>query len=804
MRSPQPGSWLSAPSYRRASCASRHISTSWIGKSAERETHDIAVRRDGLRTEQLQLFDTAESVAHEVEAAKVALDIARAHVIETSEALKVATATAQEARDTDALARTEALRTEEDHTALEGKLHALDALERERVGLAPAAARLLGERDRFGDGAILGPLSDFITTESVSAGLIERYLGANVHAVLVRDRAVAEAVRAWHATSNPGSLLLLPIDAIPSGEDTTSGDLAQLVQSASAAMGWVRALLGNVASVQDGSAFIDARGAVWLPAAIAGPGPLRRRAERNDVQTALISIAAAKERATVAAAQARDAMQLAVRAANEAGDQANVAGRDVRQSEDRLNEVLRRHQRATREVSEADAMITKLTEREQMLAERMRLVDEQLETTTQSAATQDSDILEVRHALSAAERAHDETREQRTEIQVHQAQAHARVQVVMDREHRLHEELTNAASRLDSLQAELSTLSDADAQLAGQLADWQLNLEAREAMLHDAESQFAAAEFGVNAADMSLQTAEHTLDSARRDASTAADQLHAAELRYSELSGRQSTIRERLETEWKKPLEELLATVVEVDADDQTLRAEATQLRDQLDALGPVNPLAIEEHDEEVKRLEFLQKQHGDLVEAKQSLQQAIKEIDATARELFLQTFTQVRENFRNIFMVLFGGGDCDLRLENPEFPLDGDIEIHAAPRGKKTQRIHLLSSGERALVALSLLFSIFLTKPSPFCLLDEVDAPLDDQNIGRFVRMLNQFKQNTQFIVITHNPRTTTEAADAVYGVTMQEPGVSSIVSVRLRGKAVEDIALEGKPAPEPATAGV
>jgi chromosome segregation protein len=201
-----------------------------------------------------------------------------------------------------------------------------------------------------------------------------------------------------------------------------------------------------------------------------------------------------------------------------------------------------------------------------------------------------------------------------------------------------------------------------------------------------------------------------------------------------------------------------------------------------------VNPLAIEEHEEEQKRLEFLTQQRADLIEARQSLQQAIKEIDATAREMFLQTFTQVRENFRHIFMTLFGGGDCDLRLENTESPFDGDIEIHASPRGKKTQRIHLLSSGERALVALSLLFGIFLIKPSPFCLLDEVDAPLDDQNIGRFVRMLNEFKKKTQFIVITHNPRTTTEAADAVYGVTMQEPGVSSIVSVRLRGKTVED----------------
>jgi chromosome segregation protein len=203
-----------------------------------------------------------------------------------------------------------------------------------------------------------------------------------------------------------------------------------------------------------------------------------------------------------------------------------------------------------------------------------------------------------------------------------------------------------------------------------------------------------------------------------------------------------------------------------------------------------VNALAIEEHEETMKRHDFLVAQRADLADAKASLLQAIREIDATARELFLATFNQVRENFRTIFMSLFGGGECDLRLETPDSPLDCDIEIHASPRGKKTQRINLLSSGERALVALSLLFGIFLTKPSPFCLLDEVDAPLDDANVGRFVRMLNQFKSRTQFIVITHNPRTTTEAGDAVYGVTMQEPGVSSLVSVRMRGPSIESVA--------------
>jgi chromosome segregation protein len=193
----------------------------------------------------------------------------------------------------------------------------------------------------------------------------------------------------------------------------------------------------------------------------------------------------------------------------------------------------------------------------------------------------------------------------------------------------------------------------------------------------------------------------------------------------------------------------------------------------------------MEEHTEESKRLDFLTTQRDDLVSARQSLLQAIREIDGTAKTLFMDTFLAVQGHFQNVFQTLFGGGECELRLTNPDEPLESEIEIHASPRGKKTQRIHLLSSGERTLVATSLLFSIYLTKPSPFCLMDEVDAPLDDANVGRFTRLLDEFKHSTQFIVITHNPRTM-QAADAVYGVTMQEPGVSTIVGVRLGEAAV------------------
>ena len=199
-----------------------------------------------------------------------------------------------------------------------------------------------------------------------------------------------------------------------------------------------------------------------------------------------------------------------------------------------------------------------------------------------------------------------------------------------------------------------------------------------------------------------------------------------------------------------------------------------------IERLGPINMLAVEEYAEESQRLGFLQTQRDDLTKARDDLMNAIKEINKTAKDLFVDTFSQVQANFRTTFQTLFEGGECEIRLEEPDDPLESPIEIIASPRGKRTVRIHLLSGGERALTALALLFAIYLVKPSPFCVLDEVDAPLDEANIGRFITMLQEFKTNTQFIVITHNPRTI-EAADWLYGVTMEEPGISSIVGVRL-----------------------
>jgi chromosome segregation protein len=762
---------------------------------ARHEVTELAHRVDQLAAERAQLADVVASLARELEDAAVAAAESRARVTDAETSLEAARTTDREARDRESAARADLFRADEAHTSLQGKVNALDALERERVGLAPAAARLLREREQFGDGAILGPLSDFISADQTSALLVERFLGATVHAVIVRDRAVAESVRLWHSTAQPGPLLLLPLDAPAAAQATDEQQeaLSHRVDTSGPGTAWVRALLGQVHSVDEGTAFMDSRGALWLPGTTGGPGPLRRRAELFALRAELTATERVRQQAMSGAEMARLAVQESEARLTESSAALEAAQSESRRAAERRGELERRHHRAEREVHDADALGERLTTRRDDLARQLATLDEESATIATSATSHEAIVVAARERLSTAERTQEDAREARTKWQVEEAQTQARVQVASDRERRLVEEQELATARLESLHAELSDLSQADSALAEQMAGWQLDLETREATLADGEARLARAEAGVQTADAALTASDRALDEARRHSHAQSEELHHAELRLTELAGRRTAIRERLEAEWRRPLDEMLAAAQPVDLDDDTLRQETESLRQQLENLGPVNVLAIEEHEETVKRLDFLTTQRTDLANAKQSLQQAIREIDKTARELFLATFAQVRENFRQIFMSLFGGGECDLRLENPDAPLDCDIEIHASPRGKRTQRIHLLSSGERALVALSLLFGIFLTKPSPFCLLDEVDAPLDDANIGRFVRMLTQFKSRTQFIVITHNPRTTTEAADAVYGVTMQEPGVSSLVSVRMRGAPAVDELLAG-----------
>jgi chromosome segregation protein len=203
-------------------------------------------------------------------------------------------------------------------------------------------------------------------------------------------------------------------------------------------------------------------------------------------------------------------------------------------------------------------------------------------------------------------------------------------------------------------------------------------------------------------------------------------------------------------------------------------------LRQKIDRLGPVNMMAIEQFDELEERHVFLTTQRKDLLDSIAQTSEAIKKIDVTTRVRFQEAFTTINGYFEGTFTTLFGGGRAGLVLIDQDNQTESGIDIIAQPPGKRLQNVQLLSGGEKAMTAMALMFAVFRYRPSPFCLLDEIDAPLDDANIGRFVEMLQGMQDHTQFILITHN-RKTMEIADRLYGVTMEEPGVSKLISVQL-----------------------
>lgn len=252
--------------------------------------------------------------------------------------------------------------------------------------------------------------------------------------------------------------------------------------------------------------------------------------------------------------------------------------------------------------------------------------------------------------------------------------------------------------------------------------------------------------------------------------------------RLNELKLQLAGMKERLNVEFRINLDEIIDQPRTGDTPAEELQEKCDRMKKRLENLGEVNPTAIEAFTEMKKRYEFILEQKNDLVTAKDSLMQTIQEVEATANQQFLDTFNKVRENFQKVFKALFTEDDtADMILENPENLAETGIDIIAKPKGKRPSSITQLSGGEKTLTATALLFAIYLIKPAPFCILDEVDAPLDDANVGKFTNMIRKFSEESQFIIVTHN-KMTMSAVDVIYGVTMQEPGVSKLVPVDFR----------------------
>lgn len=337
------------------------------------------------------------------------------------------------------------------------------------------------------------------------------------------------------------------------------------------------------------------------------------------------------------------------------------------------------------------------------------------------------------------------------------------------------------------LQRNTDELQKAEADVLQLMLTSEVNDDELAAMYTEKE----AIEGGVTEAEKTYYTSRGQIDKLEKELREVQRQRESADALMAGLQEKRNETRlsllatkERLAVEFSVDLDEIMGeeSTEPTTMSEGELREKVQVLKKRLDEYGPINPMALEAYEEIKQRYDFITAQKKDLTDAKNALLQTISEIDTVAKETFLKAFTQIRENFIHVFRSLFSEEDtCDLVLTDPLNPLDSDIEIMAKPKGKRPLTINQLSGGEKTLTATSLLFAIYLLKPAPFCIFDEVDAPLDDANIDKFNNIIRKFSDQSQFIIVTHNKRTMS-TTDVIYGITMIEPGVSRVVPVDLR----------------------
>ncbi len=353
----------------------------------------------------------------------------------------------------------------------------------------------------------------------------------------------------------------------------------------------------------------------------------------------------------------------------------------------------------------------------------------------------------------------------------------------------LQQELSYKQTQLRDLHTQIEQNTNQLTEASVQIKTGAENLKATEKELHSFLHIKQEEEKRLNEADAAyynqrntLQEKENALRHKIRNREIADQLLAEIKDKLNELKLNLAGMRERLQVEFKVDLEQILDEPRKTTSAIEDLQASADKMRKRLENIGEVNPTAIEAFVEIKKRYEFILEQKADLASAKESLLQTIEEVEATANQQFLDTFNKVRENFQQVFKALFTEEDtADLILDKPDNLAETGIDVVAKPKGKKPSSITQLSGGEKTLTATALLFAIYLIKPAPFCILDEVDAPLDDANVGKFTQMIQRFSDNSQFIIVTHN-KMTMSSVDVIYGVTMQEPGVSKLVPVDFR----------------------
>jgi len=696
--------------------------------------------------------------------------------------------------------------------ATESALEALQQLERAREGYGAGVRAIFSDAAAARVAGVVGTVADLLEVPSGLEVAVEAVLGDRLQWVVVERFEHARAALGYLGAEGAGAATLLPLETLPAPtavpENSSDVDWAtRLVGGPRPAL--LSYLLGRVGLVphldqaealwrRNGvvATYVTPTGEVLSPTGRLSGG--RRDSERQGNDQSILGRKRAirqlgeellaRRRDVEAASRRLEEVDLAarelraregmLRSSYQAQEVARLAGDKDLESARREDERLRRH------------LDTLATEGEQIDAERKEAFDRlaQVDLDLGALSARESAL---EHDLAQVGAALDSDRATEAVLVADVTACRVELAGVSERV----EALARDIERIGDLEREFGAQLEEAARRRAQLAERREDLT-RERERADVLARDAAAERDRREADVGAVAEQHRgqvatrqeleseLSQAQRDLGALTSRLHELALNETEGRVRREELFEEARRRHAVDSVEALAAAHDPARDPVEVRARHDELHAKLEAMGPVNLVADEEYRELEERLDFLRTQHDDVVASMKDLEKALRGMTKTAQERFQEAFDDINRHFAGIFSRLFEGGRAELRMVPPEEgeddPLELGVELMAQPRGKRLQAVTLMSGGEKALTGLALLFAIFYHRPSPFCVLDEVDAPLDDANIHRFLRVLRELCSQTQFIVITHN-RKTMDAADVLYGVTMEEPGLSRLVSVKL-----------------------
>ncbi len=680
------------------------------------------------------------------------------------------------------------------------RLHSLKELEAQFAGFGLGARTLMKDAtrsSRFG-----GVLADAIQVPPELEAALESALAERLQCLLCsNDRDAIESLEFLKATNAGRAEIALPLECVAVAPMVTgTTPLMELVQIDGPFTGLIRNLLTSVMLVEDlggalslarhhpGLSFVTRSGDMVARGGIVsggsseqvGKGLIHKKREIRELELAVARL----EEETASLGTQRDDLR---RQSQEVADGVKSGGMHLHQAELKLTGLLKDRQQAVDEEARiAERLEVQALEAENLDEERtaleaeLKLAGEQLVQTGDASKELEQETFRLKGELDARRGLLSAAREKVTAIRVQTAtikeQHDAGLRALSDLERQTEE----IVRRMAADRQEIESGNAARLQLQTEMSAATERLESLVREQVESEGRLAGIRGRFEEAGAALNMIEARLKSVREE-NDAVRQLQAdLNLRFSTLTMQAEHLEQSLLERSRIAMPEAVAKLESTEFDEASGKLRQIELQRLLDEMGEVNLMAIEECAGMEERFTFLTAQRDDLEESLRGLQQAIQRINRTTRQRFQETYNLINAKFQEVFPRLFCGGRAELHLTDEENLLETGIDIIVQPPGKKLQNVTLLSGGEKALTAVALIFSIFLIKPTPFCLLDEVDAPLDDANIGRFNEMVREMSAISQFIIITHN-KATMQVADTLYGITMEEPGASRVVSVRL-----------------------